>query len=75
MDRFIFYIKDYREREGITQAVLSERTGICRKTIALLEQQAGCNPNLGTLKRVAAYFDVTVDQLIKAQIEGDQIFV
>jgi len=71
MDRFIFNIKMYRETEGITQAQLSERTGVCRKTIALLEQSAGSNPSLGTLKRVAKYFNVSVDQLICRQIDGD----
>lgn len=71
MDRFLFYVKDLRVSEGITQAELSDRTGVCRKTIALLEQQSGYNPSLGTLKRVAAYFDISIDKLIKDQIEGD----
>ena len=71
MDRFVLNVKDYRLEEGITQIELSENTGISRKTIAILEQSSGCNPNLGTLSRIAAYFNVSIDQLVKAQIVDD----
>ncbi len=69
MDRYIFYVKDYRLKDGTTQIELSERTGLSRKTVAMLEQNSGCNPSLGTLMRVAAYFNVSVDKLIKGQVD------
>ena len=68
LDRYIFFVKDYREEEGITQYELSERTGLSRKTVAMLEQTSGSNPNLSTLMRIAAYFNVSVEKLIKGQV-------
>ena len=52
----------------ITQYELSERTGLSRKTVAMLEQTSGANPNLSTLMRIAAYFNVSVEKLIKGQV-------
>jgi len=71
MDKFITNVKSYRENAGLTQGELSEVTGICRKTITLLEQPEGCNPRVGTLVRIAAYFGLTVDKLLGEQLEGD----
>lgn len=71
MDRFIFNVKEYREHAGMTQNDLSEETGVCRKTITLLEQPEGYNPKIGTLLRIAAYFNISVESLIGEQVEGD----
>ena len=71
MDKFIINVREYREQAGITQNELSEQTGICRKTIALLEQPEGSNPKIGTLLRIAAYFKISVENLIGEQMEGD----
>ena len=65
MDRFVFNVKDYRLSSGVTQLELSEKTGVSRKTVSMLEQECGCNPSLGTLMRIAAYFNVSLDQLVK----------
>ena len=71
MDKFIINVREYRERAGLTQNELSEETGVCRKTITLLEQPEGYNPKIGTLVRIAAYFKISVERLIGDQIEGD----
>lgn len=71
MDKFIINVKEYREQAGLTQNELSEETGVCRKTITLLEQPEGYNPRIGTLLRMASYFKISVEKLIGEQVEGD----
>ncbi len=46
-------ILDARNSEGLTQAELSERTGISQADISRLEHGNG-NPSLRTLKRIAS---------------------
>ncbi|MGL4551672.1 MAG: helix-turn-helix domain-containing protein [Gemmataceae bacterium] len=47
-------MKQERERQGVTLAVLADRTGIDQATLSKLESGKNDNPTLSTLCRVAA---------------------
>ena len=60
-------LKELRARRGITQEELAEALYVSRTAISKWESGRGY-PNLDSLKAVAAYFSVTVDDLLS---EGD----
>jgi DNA-binding XRE family transcriptional regulator len=47
-------LKQERERQGLTLAQLSERTGIDQGALSKLENGRSANPTLDTLRRIAA---------------------
>ena len=49
-----------RERKGMTQKQLSEKTGIYQAEISKIERGIG-NPSLSTLQRLAAGLDMHLD--------------
>lgn len=49
---------------GMTQADLSERTGIAQPALHRLLSEKNTNPKLQTLQPLAAYFEVTMSQLL-----------
>lgn len=56
-------LKELRKRNGITQLELSEKLGIGQSTIGMYETGIR-KPSYEVIKRIADYFNVTVDYLI-----------
>ncbi|UKS25059.1 helix-turn-helix domain-containing protein [Paenibacillus sp. HWE-109] len=55
-----------REKTGLTQKDLATKLGIARTTYSGYENGAR-EPDLETLKRIADYFDVTLDYLLNGE--------
>lgn len=58
-----YRIKELREAKNMTQAELSEKSGISRGTISALESNTVRETTTKTLLRIAKALDSTVDQL------------
>ena len=61
-------LKQLRKRKGLTAEQLGERIGVARTTIFGYETGARL-PDLFTTKKLAEFFDVSVDYLIGLQLE------
>ncbi len=57
-------IKILRDEKGISLSKLSEMTGISKSYLSLLEREIQTNPGLDILEKLAATFDVEVDELV-----------
>ncbi len=55
-------IRAWREYFGMTQKELARRAGMTQSALARLEK-ADSKPRIGTLKKVAAAMDITIEQL------------
>ena len=55
-------IRAWREYFGMTQQELAQRTGMTQPALARLEK-SGSKPRIGTLKKIAAAMDITLEQL------------
>ena len=49
---------------------LADGTGIGKCTIITIENEAGANPSVGTVKRLLKYFEITFEELYPAENEG-----
>lgn len=58
-----YKIKEYREKRGITQEELSQKSGVSRGTICALENGTTRATTTKTLLKLAAALETTVDQL------------
>ena len=56
-------IKEMRKVKGVTQIQLAEFLKVSKATVAYWETNRH-QPDLETIKKIAKYFDVTVDSLI-----------
>ena len=61
-------IKQIRENRGISQVQLSNILAVDRSTIAKWETGMSV-PRAGTLKKLAAYFGCTIDELLTDETE------
>lgn len=61
-------IKQIREKSGISQVQLSNILAVDRSTIAKWETGMSV-PRAGTLKKLAAYFGCTIDELLTDETE------
>lgn len=56
-------IKEYREKENMTQTELSEKSGVSRVTISQLEQGVERNTTSRTLLKIARALNTTVENI------------
>lgn len=63
-----YNIKEIREKNGITQAQLAEKSGVSRVTIAMLETRDNFNTTTKTLLKIADALGTTVDALFFASV-------
>jgi transcriptional regulator with XRE-family HTH domain len=56
-------LKHFRKAKGVTQVQLAKDLGIDKSTIACYETNRN-EPNIDMLKKLALYFDVTLDDLL-----------
>ena len=61
-------IATYREREGLSQGELAEAVGVSRQTINAIERDR-YDPSLKLAFKLAAYFDVQIEDLFEPNIE------
>ncbi|WP_155572442.1 helix-turn-helix domain-containing protein [Commensalibacter melissae] len=57
-------IRNHRKRLNLTQEELHIKTGICQKTISLIEN-GHMNVTIKQLARIASVFNVTLIELLK----------
>lgn len=58
-----YHVKEQREKLGMTQTELVKRSGVCRTTIYLLENNADINVQIGTLNSIARVLKCDVEAL------------
>lgn len=61
-------LRKLRKKNGLTQLELSEKLGIGQSTIGMYESNIR-KPSYEVIKKIANYFNVTVDYLINDDIE------
>ncbi|WP_404330878.1 helix-turn-helix domain-containing protein [Mesobacillus maritimus] len=64
-------LKELRRRKGFTLDTLSERTGISKSYLSLIERDIQSNPSLDILHRIAKTFGVEVEELVRTKREGN----
>lgn len=56
-------LAELRKENGLTQGDLGEQIGLSYSIISRYEK-GGLEPNLSTLKKMATYFNVSIDYLV-----------
>ena len=62
-------IKRLREAKGLSQEKLARLADVANNTLIKMESGENKNPTLDTLKKVAKAFGVSVDDLIKWELQ------
>lgn len=65
-------LKKIRLRKGLTQSELASKVGVLNTTICNYESDYR-EPNIGTLKKLSAALECTVDELLEDNDENDHI--
>lgn len=63
MEKYKSNLKELRLAAGLTLEELADETGIGKRTIITIENEAGANPSVGTVKRLLKYFEITFEEL------------
>lgn len=58
-----YLVREAREKKGITQEELAERSGISRQTISAIENDVRYSAGIGTLSAIARALEMKVDDL------------
>ena len=61
------HIRELRNKVGLTQATLAEKTGVRRETIVFLEQ-GKYNPSLQLAAKVAHILDMPLDKVFDLEL-------
>ena len=65
-------IREYREKQGLTQSELADLVGVRRETIVNLER-GRYNPSLKLAMDIAKVFHVTVEEIFSSSIAARAI--
>lgn len=65
---FNMKLRTLRKRKGMTQRELAADLGVALSTIAMWET-ANREPDLATIRKLAEYFSVSIEELINDEIE------
>jgi transcriptional regulator with XRE-family HTH domain len=60
-------IKDLRRGKGLSLSRLSELTGISKSYLSIIERDLHKNPSLDILEKLASFFQVDVEYLVKRE--------
>ena len=63
-----YRIREVREKKGLSQTELSQRSGITRQTIWKLETEDGAITTTDTLLKLAKAMDTTVGEIFFADV-------
>lgn len=63
LEKYKSNLKELRLDAGLTLDELAEATGLGKRTIITIENDAGANPSVGTVKRLLAYFEISFEKL------------
>ena len=63
MEKYRSNLKAIRTDRDLTIDQLAEGTGIAPRTIISIENDNGANPQIGTVKRLLKYFEITFEEL------------
>ncbi len=66
-----FRLREWREHHFLTQAELSERSGISERAIIRLERPNGPTPRISTVRKLATALGVEPADLLRAPGEGN----
>lgn len=56
-------LKAFREKNGVSQAELAEKTGLSRTTISKIENNEEVNVNTQTIAKLAEFFNVSPSEI------------
>jgi XRE family transcriptional regulator, master regulator for biofilm formation len=68
-------LKELRRRKGFTLDTLSERTGISKSYLSLIERDIHSNPSLDILHKIAKTFDVEVEDLVRTEKNEEKVIL
>jgi putative transcriptional regulator len=63
-------LREYRNREGLSQGALGEAVGVTRQTINAVER-GRYDPSLELALKLAAHFDCAVEDLFQLEDDGE----
>lgn len=63
LEKYKSNLKELRLDAGLTLDELAEATGLGKRSIITIENDAGANPAVGTVKRLLAYFEISFEEL------------
>lgn len=56
-------LKAFREKNGVSQAELAEKTGLSRTTISKIENNEEVNVNTQTIAKISEFFNVSPSEI------------
>ena len=59
-------LAELRKQNNMTQAVLAEKICVTDKAVSKWERDISC-PNIETIKKLADFFDINVNELLSAK--------
>ncbi len=71
LERFAEKLRTLRERRGLSQKELASQLGVARSHIVLLENGSRKNPGTKIVFKIADFFGVPVDVLVRDEMELD----
>ncbi|MDG5788761.1 helix-turn-helix domain-containing protein [Evansella sp. AB-P1] len=64
-------VKKYRKEAGMTLTELAEKAGVAKSYLSALERNIQTNPSVQFLEKVAAVLNISIDHLIKDDVNND----
>lgn len=61
-------IKTYRDKRGLSQVSLADKSGVPQTTISTIEH--GANPSWEIMKKLALALNITVDDLMGTEVKN-----
>ena len=65
----VFRIADLRKKAGVSQAELAQRMGYRSSATIAMWETANREPDLATIRKIADYFNVSIEELVNDDIE------
>jgi XRE family transcriptional regulator, master regulator for biofilm formation len=62
-------VKKYRTEKGLSITALADRAGVAKSYISALERNIQQNPSIQLLEKIADVLDISVDHLIKPEVD------
>nr|WP_231620637.1 helix-turn-helix domain-containing protein [Fictibacillus sp. 7GRE50] len=66
-------VKKYRTEKGLSITALAEKAGVAKSYISALERNIQQNPSIQLLEKIAEVLDISVDHLIKEEVNNEEL--